>query len=202
MNGDASVSELVRMMGSQIQSFADSLDSEEVEQFLGEICASRRIYVTGMGRSGLVARAFAMRLMHVGLEVFVIGETVTPALKKGDTLVIFSGSGETRTVAEFAEAAKRLGGRLCLVTAERNSRIGRVADCIVEIESQRREDESTQFEVRQITGKHKSLALPFAPLGTLFETEALVFADAVISAIMILKECEPDVLSRRRANIE
>ena len=40
---------------------------------------ARHTFVTGAGRSGLVARSFGMRLMHAGLPAFVPGETITPA---------------------------------------------------------------------------------------------------------------------------
>ncbi|MDD1673306.1 MAG: SIS domain-containing protein, partial [Methanomicrobiales archaeon] len=160
----------------------------------------KRIYAMGAGRSGLVAKGFAMRLMHLGFTSFVVGETITPALNLGDLVVIFSGSGETKTVADLAETAKAIGGRVCLITYSPNSRIGRIADCVVNIPSQREGtgDLSAEFEIRQMMGEHKS----FAPLGTLFETAAMVFADAVISRLMEIRECRIEDLKGRHANIE
>jgi 6-phospho-3-hexuloisomerase len=195
-----SVQEMMRLMGSKIQSTADLLSDEEVHQFLREILNANRIYVLGAGRSGLVAKEFAMRLMHLGLQSYVVGETITPSMKAGDTLVAFSGSGQTKTVAELAETSKNIGGRLCLVTSKKDSRIGRIADCIVVIESQRDKvsDESEEFEIRQMMGEHKS----FAPMGTLFETTAMVFADAIISALMEITHCDLEELKDRHANIE
>ena len=68
------------------------------------------------------------------------------------------------------------------------------------IESQRdtEGDEHAEFEVRQMMGKHKS----FAPLGTLFETASVVFADAVISRLMEIKEINIETLKGRHVNIE
>ena len=60
----------------------------------------------GAGRSGLVAKAFAMRLMHLGFTAYVVGETITPAMRPKDLLVIFSGSGRTKTIADIAETAR------------------------------------------------------------------------------------------------
>ena len=85
--------------------------------------------VAGAGRSGLVARAFAMRLRHLGVEAFVVGETITPALQKGDTLVAFSGSGETNSIVDYCEMVREIGGRIGLITATPTSRIGQIADC-------------------------------------------------------------------------
>ncbi|MDT8357740.1 MAG: 6-phospho-3-hexuloisomerase [Methanomicrobiaceae archaeon] len=200
MNECTSVQEMMRLMASKIRSIADDLSDEEVQQLLKEILNARRIYVIGAGRSGLVAKAFAMRLMHLGLPSYVVGETITPAMGPGDMMVAFSGSGETKTVAELAETAEELGGKVCLVTSKKDSRIGQIADCVVVIESFRDtvRDESSEFEIRQMTGEHKS----FAPLGTLFETAAMIFADAIISALMEITHCEIEDLRDRHANIE
>ncbi|KPJ68548.1 MAG: 6-phospho 3-hexuloisomerase, partial [Syntrophobacter sp. DG_60] len=73
----------------------DGISPDEFKKFIEIIINSPRIYVVGAGRSGMVARAFAMRLVHLGRKVFVVGETVTPALRKEDTLLAVSGSGKT-----------------------------------------------------------------------------------------------------------
>lgn len=194
------VQDMMRLMASKVRSIANGISGEEVEGMIREILAAKRVYVMGAGRSGLVARAFAMRLMHLGLTSYVVGETVTPAVNPEDLVVVFSGSGETRTVADIAESAKAIGARLCLITSKRDSRIGRIADCCVVIESQRdtEGDEHAEFEIRQMMGKHKS----FAPLGTLFETASVMFADAVISRLMEIKEINVETLKGRHVNIE
>ncbi len=190
----------MRLMGRRVISTADLISDSEVQGFISEILNANRIYVIGAGRSGLVAKAFAMRLMHLGLQSFVVGETITPSMKKGDMLVAFSGSGQTKTVAELSETAKAIGGKVCLVTSKKESRIGKIADNIVVLESHRDQvkDESAEFEIRQMKGEHKS----FAPMGTLFETTAMVFADAIISALMEITHCDLDTLRDRHANIE
>lgn len=190
----------MRLMGRKVISTADLISDAEVQGFITTLLDANRIYVIGAGRSGLVAKAFAMRLMHLGLHSYVVGETITPSMKAGDLLVAFSGSGQTKTVAELSETAKAIGGKICLVTSKKESRIGKIADNIVVLESQRDEvkDESAEFEIRQMKGEHKS----FAPMGTLFETTAMVFADAIISALMEITHCDLDALRDRHANIE
>ncbi|HNB04029.1 MAG TPA: 6-phospho-3-hexuloisomerase, partial [Methanoregulaceae archaeon] len=170
------------------------------EAFLSAIQSAERIYVMGAGRSGLVAKAFAMRLMHLGFISFVVGETITPAMRQKDLLVIFSGSGRTKTIADIADTAKEIGGRISLITSNRDSKISRMADVIVIIENQRDQvrDETAEFEIRQMTGEHRS----FAPLGTLFETAAMVFADACISRLMEVSMIDEKELKNRHANIE
>jgi 6-phospho-3-hexuloisomerase len=194
------VQDMMRLMTRQIGAVADDLSDDETEAFLQEILRAERIYVMGAGRSGLVAKAFAMRLMHLGFTAYVVGETITPAMRQNDLLIIFSGSGRTRTIADIAETGKDIGGRIALVTANRESMIGKMADAIVIMESQRDEvkDETAEFEVRQMTGEHRS----FAPLGTLFETAAMIFADACISRLMEISKIDEKQLKDRHANIE
>ena len=191
---------MMRLMASKIRSIANGISDEDTEKFIRELLNAHRVYVIGAGRSGLVAKAFAMRLMHLGLKAYVVGETITPALNQGDVIVIFSGSGRTKTVADLAETAKDIGGRICLITSNADSRIGKIADSIVIIEQHRDAvaDDTAEFEVRQMVGDHKS----FAPLGTLFETASMVFADAVISRIMEITQTDESALKNRHTNIE
>ncbi len=194
------VQEMMQLMASKIRSIANTISDEDVGKFLNELLDAKRIYVIGAGRSGLVAKAFAMRLMHLGLCAYVVGETITPALAKGDVIVVFSGSGRTKTVADIAETAKELGAHICLISSNADSRIGKISDCVVVIEHHRDnvEDDAVEFEIRQMMGEHKS----FAPLGTLFETVSMIFADAVISRLMEITKTDESALKNRHANIE
>ena len=188
------------LMASKIRAIAGAIADEDVDAFIAELLHARRIYVMGAGRSGLVAKSFAMRLMHLGLQSYVVGETITPALQKGDVIVVFSGSGKTKTIADIAETGKEIGAHICLITANADSRIGNIADCRVIVESQRDDsrDDAAEYEIRQMLGDHKS----FAPLGTLFETASLVFSDAVISRLMEITKTDESALKNRHANIE
>lgn len=194
------VQEMMKLMASKIRSIANTISDEDAEKFIRELLNAKRVYVVGAGRSGLVAKAFAMRLMHLGLHAYVVGETITPALNKGDVMVIFSGSGRTKTVADLAETARDIGGKICLITSNEDSRIGKIADCIVIIEHHRDavENDAEEFDIRQMMGEHKS----FAPLGTLFETASMVFADAVISRMMEITQVDESALKNRHTNIE
>jgi len=194
------VQEMMLLMASKIRAIAGKISDDDVEKFMAELLKARRVYVIGAGRSGLVAKAFAMRLMHLGLHAYVVGETITPALNMGDLIVIFSGSGRTKTVADIAETAKDIGAHICLITSNADSRIGKIADCIVIIEHHRDEveDDAMEFEIRQMMGDHKS----FAPLGTLFETASMIFGDAVISRLMEITKTDENALKNRHTNIE
>jgi len=191
---------MMKQMAQKIQSIAESIADEEVDGFSKAILSANRIYVMGAGRSGLVAKAFAMRLMHLGFTSFVVGETITPAIEKNDMLIVFSGSGNTRSIADVAQTAKGLGATVGLITSNKESTIGQIADTIVVIESQRDAvtDESHEYDIRQMMGEHKS----FAPLGTIFETTSMVFSDALVSHLMEITETSEGELKKRHTNIE
>jgi 6-phospho-3-hexuloisomerase len=194
----------MEQMAESIKKTTEILDKAETSVFFHRLLATKRIYVAGAGRSGLIARAFAMRLLHLGFDVYVVGETITPALQPEDTLVVFSGSGETHTMATFSDTVKGLGGSVCLITASPESTMSRIADCVVnlgDLTGYYRGDTST-FEERQMTGQYRSTSAAFAPLGTMFETLALVFSDAVISALMEAKREGAKQLKGRLSNTE
>jgi 6-phospho-3-hexuloisomerase len=198
------IADLMLLMASSIEDVARAIDQESAIRFLERILAAERIYVAGAGRSGLVGRAFAQRLMHLGFESYVIGETITPAFRPGDVLVAVSGSGETRSVVDACETAREIGGTICLITATPDSPIGRMSDCIIEIGNSHlpNADIPSDFEIRQLTGQYRSISQSFAPLGTLFETGALIFSDAIISALMDVKHCTIEELQDRLANVQ
>jgi 6-phospho-3-hexuloisomerase len=94
---------------------------------------ARRTFVTGAGRSGLVARSFGMRLMHAGLPAFVPGETITPAAGEGDLLVAISCTGQTGITDYIARRARQLGAQVVVLTAEPASPLAAAADKVVVI---------------------------------------------------------------------
>jgi 6-phospho-3-hexuloisomerase len=187
-------------MASRIDAIARLIAGDEIDAFLVAILGAKRIYVMGAGRSGLVARFFAMRLMHMGMTSYVVGETIAPAVGEGDLIVAFSGSGNTKTIGDIAETAKNLGAQVALISSDPASRIGRIADYMIKVETQR--DPITcdahEYDIRQMIGEYRS----FAPLGTIFETTSLIFGDAVISTLMDMTRTEESDLKRRHINIE
>ncbi|HDM92736.1 MAG TPA: 6-phospho-3-hexuloisomerase [Candidatus Korarchaeota archaeon] len=178
-----------------------SLDDEQAERLASSILRTlgdRRIFVVGAGRSGLVAKAFAMRLMHLGFSVHVVGETTTPRMDPGDLLIVISGSGETLYPATIARQAKKLGGVVAAITSYPESTIGKLADVVVTIEGRILPESTPDYESRQIMGIHE----PLTPLGTLFELSTMVFCDALISELAHrLGKTEEDI-ARRHASLE
>jgi len=180
----------------------DKLNPEQVKQMLDTLekayRSGHKVLVMGAGRSGLVGRAFAMRLMHLGFNVYVLGETITPSIGKDDVVVAISGSGRTKLIVTAAEAARKVNATIIAVTSYPDSPLGQLADIVVEIPGRTKMAPDIDYFARQILGIHE----PLAPLGTLFEDTALVFLDGVIVELMHrLGKSEAD-LRAKHANIE
>jgi 6-phospho-3-hexuloisomerase len=198
------ISAFMQQMAATIASTAVSIDQEQMKVFFLEILGAKRVYIAGAGRSGFIAKAFGLRLMHLGYEAYVVGETITPAFRAGDTLVVFSGSGETHSIVSICITAKELGGKVCLITSSPDSKMSKIADCIVNLGDPTGfyQKDKYSFEIRQLKGDYRSVSSAFAPLGTLFETMALVFSDAVISSLMEAKKADVIEMQGRITNAE
>lgn len=174
----------------ELRAVLSKVPSGEADAFVDDILAARRIFVAGAGRSGLAGRAFAMRLMHFGFDAFVIGEIATPAYSKDDLLVVCSGSGETGSLVSIAEKAKRIGGKIALVTIVAESTIGRLADRRLILPAP-----SPKAKAGGAVGS-------IQPMGSLFEQASLLLLDAVILELMARRGVESEQMFSRHANLE
>jgi len=173
---------------------------DQIEKMVDVLLDSmkRKILIIGTGRSGLVGRSFAMRLMHLGYDVHVLGETITPAIGKKDIVVAISGSGATMLPVTSARIAKKVGAFIVAVTSKPNSPLGKIADQIVHIRAKSKAAKQKDFFLRQIVGEHESLA----PLGTLFEIAATIFLDSLIVELMRRLGKTEGELKARHATLE
>ena len=180
----------------------DKIKLDEIEAFVKLLEESyksnKKILVVGVGRSGLVGRGFAMRLRHLGLRSYVLGETITPPVEEGDMVVAISGSGSTQIVVAAAEAAKKMKARVVAITSYYDSPLGRVADLVVFVPGRTKVAAMDDYFARQILGLHE----PLSPLGTLFEDTAMVVLDSIIAELMKRLGKNESDLAKRHANIE
>jgi 6-phospho-3-hexuloisomerase len=137
-----------------------------------------------------MVKAFAMRLMHIGFESYVVGETITPAIGKRDLLFIGSGSGETPSLAVIAQNAKKTGAQIALVTIFPQSTIGRLANLIISIQA-------PTYKTEKAVGVSS-----VQPKGSLFEQSMLLMLDAVVLALMIKMKKKLNSIMIHHANLE
>ena len=169
------------MILRHIEKIMDELDDSEVDQMIGAIRSAKTLFVIGAGRSGLVAKSLAMRLMQLGLDTHVIGEVTTPAVTKGDLFIAVSGSGGTESIITAAKTAKKIDAKVLTITSYPNSPLGEISDVVVTIHGRTKIDDTKNYLKDQITGTHSSLT----PMGTLFEDTAMIFFDGIVARLMV-----------------
>ncbi len=181
-----------------VKYISEKLDDKQIDDFISYIESSNKVYIYGAGRSGLVSKAFAMRLMHLGIRVHVVGEITTPAIESGDLFITISGSGETTSVVNYARMAKKVGARVVSLTSYPDSTLGKLSDAVVQVPGRVIDPGSKDFHLRQMKGEHYTLA----PMGTLFEVSALVLLDGLIAELMRKFKKSDSDLRARHATIE
>lgn len=174
------------ILGEQAAAIA-LVDERSAVALIGEIGRAERIFVLGEGRSGLVGRMFAMRLMHLGYRVHVVGETTTPAIGAGDVLIAISGSGETGGVVLLTDAAKRVGARIVAITANAESRLAAASDVVVPVPVQHKLGGTGSQQYG----------------GSLFEQTTLLLFETVVGILATDAAAGGfEELARRHANLE
>lgn len=185
MNTTQYLAEIIKELNRSV----DLISNDEAEKLVNGILESKKIFVAGAGRSGFMAKSFAMRMMHMGIDAYVIGETVTPTFEKDDILIIGSGSGETKGLVSMAEKAKSIGGTIAAVTIFPESTIGQLADITIKLPGSPKDQSESDFKTIQ-------------PMGSLFEQTLLLFYDAVILRFMEKKGLDTKKMYGKHANLE
>ncbi len=153
------------------------------------ILNAKRIATYGVGREGLMMKAFCMRLMHLGLDAHVVGDMTTPHLGAGDLLIVSAGPGEFSTVLALMGVAKRDGATTLCITAQPNGPAPRQADVVIHLPAQTMAND---------TGGPTSLL----PMGSLYEAVQLVFFDLISIMLREMTNQSPAQMRDRHTNLE
>ncbi len=188
-NQSETVKECMISILEHVRSYIDRIRDDDIDQMIKTLLEARKIFIMGAGRSGLVGKAFAMRLMHLDLNVYVVGETTTPAFTEEDVLLTISGSGETSSVLTSARVAKQRGGKVITITSYPSSSLAQMADCLVIIKGRTKEGMPTSYIERELFPYQK-----LTPLGTLFEDCCMIFLEGIVASLMeVLDKGEKDM---------
>ena len=180
----------VKTVLEEITRTVANIPLQEQEELAEQILKANAVFVAGMGRSGLMAGCFAMRLMHMGFQVYRVGEVTTPAIKEGDLLIIASGSGTTESLVKMAEKAKKIGAEIATVTIYPEAAIGRLSSSVVCIHAP-----TSKSEID--TGTYS-----VQPMGSLFEQSLLICFDYIIKILMEKKNITGEEMFLHHANLE
>lgn len=172
---------------SELDKSSSALSDDKMQVFMDAIDAHARIFVYGTGRSGLMLKALAMRLMQMGYTAFVVGETTTPSIGKGDILIVASASGETGSVVAAAASGKKQGAEVLSISSNGESSLAKICPPLIRIES------ATKFAASRAS---------IQPLGSLFEQMLLLVFDALILKMSRRSEGENERMAAHHASIE
>lgn len=165
------------------------IDDETPRRLTAAIVQSRRIACHGVGREGLMIKAFAMRLMHLGFDAHVVGEVTAPPLSAGDLLIASAGPGNLPTVITLMNVARAAGARVLLVTAQTESKAAQIADDVIVLPAQTMADDSGP-------------SLSLLPMGSLYEMTMFLFFDLVTLLLRDQTDQTAEQMRRRHTNLE
>ncbi|HEU12590.1 MAG: SIS domain-containing protein [Thermoplasmata archaeon] len=169
--------EAFKFILAQVGDLLNTIDDESIRKSIEMMLNSKKIFIYGAGRSGIIGKSFAMRLVQLGLTAYFIGETITPIVTNEDSVVLISNTGTTKSTLLVAEICKNVGARVIVITSNEGSPLVRYAD--------------EKILLKRYT--HNSLA----PLGTIFEDSTLLLLDSLIAQMMqILNQTEEDLKKR------
>jgi 6-phospho-3-hexuloisomerase len=181
------VRQAVQQILTEVGGVLEGVEPQAAARLVEAVVAARRIYVAGEGRSGLIARTFAMRLVHLGLAAYVCGETITPAIGAGDLCVACSGSGQTPITCHRAGQSRQAGARVVAVAAAPGSPLGRDADVEVILPA------PTKVSPKPASRQFGA---------TLFEQALLLFLDAIVLLLQERKGASPESMFAKHTNLE
>lgn len=153
----------------------EAVPEADTRRFVEAIRDTNRVFMYGLGRSGLVARMFGMRLVHLGRDATVVGDTTTPAIRKGDLFVPCSRTGRSPILHHMIRLAHREGAKVAAVVGTPEAL---KADLIVRLPLEAAKTETAQ------------------PMGSLFEQALLLYLDHVV--LLLMRELKKTVEDMER----
>ncbi|WDF82600.1 SIS domain-containing protein [Lacticaseibacillus pabuli] len=175
----------------ELEGFAYQVDDEQFGDLVSRMVQARHIYLAGAGRSGVAIRAFANRLMQLGMSVSVVGDITSPHTEPNDLLIIGSGSGETASLVTLADKTIGKGVKLALITMDAQSRIAKEADTVVVLPG-----------VSPKVGHEQTGVKSIQPMGAAFEQLMFLTCDALVLELMPLLHETSDSMFKRHADLE
>ncbi len=182
MAGSPNEGSLPRIL-RELTEIAGRTSEDDLGALADKLILADRVYVTGMGRSGLMARSFAMRLMHLGLLVYVVGEPTTPSIEEGDLLLCCTRYGRSGSMLHYIQKAHATRAAAAVITMDPTSPMAEKADHVFLVPV------GEDAETRQ-------------PLGTLFEQMLLLTLDALVIVLMRKRGFTEREMARLHTNLE
>ena len=168
----------------------DAAVLKQIESLAVALAGARRIACYGVGREGLMMKALAMRLYHLGLDAHVVGDMTTPAIGEGDVLFVSAGPGHFSTVEALSGVAGKAGGKVVCITAEPKGAVPLAADLAVHLPAQ------------TMAADQGDAATSILPMGSLFEALMFLFFELLILDLRERLAIAPEAMRANHTNLE
>lgn len=172
----------------EIRAAVAGIDPARMHSVVLELARAKRIVCYGVGREGLMMRALAMRLYHMGLDAHMVGDMSCPPVGAGDILFVSAGPGGFSTVDGLRGVAQGAGARVICVTAQGST--AQSADLILVIPAQTMANDQ---------GKQAQSVLP---MGSLFEGAQYLAFELLVLALRDHMGVAPEAMRARHTNLE
>ncbi|MDI9338244.1 MAG: SIS domain-containing protein [Alphaproteobacteria bacterium] len=173
----------------EILKVLNNINALEIQNLEDIILKSNKIVVCGAGRVGLAIRGFGMRLGHLGLKAYTLGDSTVPSIAEGDLLIVASGSGETQTIFDLVSIASKNKASIALITGNKESRMAKLANVVVLIKAPSKTKSIENF-------------ISIQPMTTLNEQCLGIFFDALVLSLMEKMNETHDTMWARHSNLE
>ena len=180
----------VTRAADEIRAASAGVSPAEIKKLAVELSKAKRIALHGLGREGLMMRALAMRLFHLGLDAHVVGEMTTPPVGRGDLMIVSAGPGHFRTIRELVRQASLAGARTACVTAQPKAIVPMACDTVLTIPAQTMAND---------TGARAASRLP---MGSVFEGAQFLTFEVLILILRERLRISPAAMRRRHTNLE
>ena len=167
----------------------ERIDGRDVDRVVNCISNARHVSVFGCGREGLQIRGFAMRLFHLGRSVSVVGDMTTPAISKGDLLLVTAGPGMLSTALALVGVAKMAGAHVLTITAEPEGPVPKMSDEILVLPAQTMANDQ---------GENVSIL----PMGSVYEGALFVLFEVIILKLKTSLKVTDEVMRSNHTNLE
>lgn len=181
---------LAARAADEIRAAVAGTDPAVMQAMVEDLASASRVVCYGVGREGLMMRALAMRLYHIGLDAHVVGDMSCPPVGPGDLLVVSAGPGAFSTVNGLIGVARAAGARIACVTAQPQGIAPLAADLVLFIPAQTMADDQG------------AAAVSVLPMGSLFEGAQYLAFELLVLALRERLGVTPDAMRARHTNLE
>lgn len=163
---------------------------EQIAPLSETLAKAGRILCSGVGREGLMMKALAMRLFHLGLDAHVVGDMTAPPVGAGDMLFVSAGPGQFSTVAALSDVAKTSGAQVICITAEPDGPVPQAADICIHLPAQ------------TMAADQGAAATSILPMGSLYEALMYLFFEVLVLDLRDRLGVAPDAMRANHTNLE